>query len=78
MQASMDDWIMKVQATLGLEAHVDTEAILDVARDAAHQVMRPAAPVTTYLLGLAVARGADVREASALIAEACAQWEERA
>ena len=74
----MDEWILKVAAALGLEADVDTEAILDVARDAAHQVMRPAAPVTTYLLGVAVARGADVREAAALITAACAGWEGRA
>ncbi|MDQ3457112.1 MAG: DUF6457 domain-containing protein [Actinomycetota bacterium] len=33
--------------------------ILDVARDAAHGVARPAAPLTTYLLGIAVGRGAD-------------------
>jgi hypothetical protein len=34
--------------------------ILDVARDVAHAIERPAAPVTTYLLGLAAGRsGAD-------------------
>ena len=71
----MDEWIQTIAAMLGVEADVDTEAILDVARDAAHQVMRPAAPVTTYLLGLAVARGMDVREGAALIAAACADWE---
>lgn len=78
METPVDDWILKVATTLGLDADIDTEAILDVARDAAHQVMRPAAPVTTFMLGMAVARGADVREAAALIAAACAEWEERA
>ena len=33
--------------------------MLDVARDVAHAVERPAAPVTAYLLGVAVGRGAD-------------------
>ena len=73
----MDEWILNIAAVLGLETDVDSEAILDVARDAAHLVMRPAAPVTTYLLGVAVARGMDVREAAALIAGACADWESR-
>ncbi len=34
----------------------DLQAILDGARHAAHEVERPAAPVTTYLMGMAVAR----------------------
>jgi hypothetical protein len=33
--------------------------VLDLARDVAHGVLRPAAPLSTYLLGLAVGRGAD-------------------
>lgn len=37
----------------------DVDRILDLARDAAHSVARPAAPLTTYLLGIAVGRGAD-------------------
>ena len=37
----------------------DVEAILDAAKAAAHNVEHPAAPVTTYLMGYAVARGAD-------------------
>jgi hypothetical protein len=34
---------------------VDEGLVLDVARDAAHSVDRPAAPITTYLLGYAAA-----------------------
>lgn len=60
---SMDEWIAEVKATLGLDAEVDVDLLLNVARDAAHNVMRPAAPVTTYLLGLAVANGADAKTA---------------
>ncbi|MDG6101140.1 DUF6457 domain-containing protein [Dactylosporangium aurantiacum] len=34
-------------------------AILDLARDVAHNVARPGAPLTAFLLGVAVGRGAD-------------------
>lgn len=42
----------------------DVDRILDLARDAAHSVARPAAPLTTYLLGIAVGRGADPKVAA--------------
>jgi hypothetical protein len=48
-----------VQVALDVPA-VDHDLVLDVARDVAHGVARTAAPLTTYLLGLAVGRsGAD-------------------
>ncbi|MGI9196068.1 MAG: DUF6457 domain-containing protein, partial [Candidatus Nanopelagicales bacterium] len=41
---------------LGVEIpEIDVQLLLDVARDAAHAVDRPAAPITTYLLGYAAA-----------------------
>jgi hypothetical protein len=55
----VDQWIDAVRRELGLDATVDVPAILDLARVAAHNVARPAAPVTSYLLGIAVAKGAD-------------------
>ncbi|WP_017606219.1 DUF6457 domain-containing protein [Nocardiopsis alkaliphila] len=42
----------------------DVDRVLDLARDAAHSVARPAAPLTTYLLGMAVGRGADPETAA--------------
>lgn len=72
----MDAWIAKVTEALGIDETVDVEMVLDVARDAAHQVMRPAAPVTTYLLGVAVAQGADAREAAAKIRALAEEWEQ--
>lgn len=45
----------------------DVDRLLDLARDAAHSVARPAAPLTTYLLGVAVGRGADPEEAAAAL-----------
>jgi len=70
----MDEWIDAVRLELGLDDPVDVDAILDVARVAAHNVARPAAPVTTYLLGVAVARGADLEQAQALISNLADRW----
>ncbi|WP_402375651.1 DUF6457 domain-containing protein [Isoptericola rhizosphaerae] len=47
-------WVEALEAELELPAgSVDLHEILDLARDAAHHVARPAAPVTTYLVGYA-------------------------
>ena len=53
----MDSWIEALTRTLDLPAAVDTDTVLDVARDVAHNVERRAAPVTTYLVGVAVGGG---------------------
>ncbi|MGN8051428.1 DUF6457 domain-containing protein [Curtobacterium sp. 22159] len=56
--STLDDWTARLQAALGLEdAPVDVAAVLDLARDAAHGVARPAAPLTAYVVGIAVGRG---------------------
>jgi len=52
-------WITQLTDELGVSAPINIDVILDVAKDAAHSIERPAAPVTTYLLGYAVAQGAD-------------------
>ena len=70
----MDEWITRVMAELGITERPDAEQILDVARDAAHGVARPAAPITTYLMGMAVAQGMDPREAAQRIARLASQW----
>ena len=67
-------WIDAVCAELNLPADVNVDVILDVARVAAHSVERPAAPVTTFLLGLAVAGGADASEAAVKIQDLAAKW----
>jgi hypothetical protein len=70
----MTAWINAVSAQLDLPADVNVDVVLDVARDAAHGVERPAAPVTTFLLGIAVAGGMDVNEAAAKIQALAATW----
>ena len=68
--ATLDEWVTEVTAALGLPADsVDVRTVLDLARDAAHGVERPAAPVTAYLAGLAVGRGAPLAEVLASIRE---------
>ena len=52
--ALMEEWVGALAAHLGLRRdQVDITAVLDLARDAATSVQRPAAPITTYLAGLA-------------------------
>lgn len=51
----MDDWIDEVCDALGIEQDVDADVLLEVSRVVAHNVERRAAPVTTYLIGLAAA-----------------------
>lgn len=56
-------WAADVGRELGLELTVDVEVVLDLAGDAAHGVVRPAAPLTTFLVGVAVGRGARLDDA---------------
>jgi molybdopterin-guanine dinucleotide biosynthesis protein A len=52
----LDEWISAVKNELGIDLDVDTGVLLDLARDAAHGVARPAAPLTTFLVGYAAAQ----------------------
>lgn len=61
----LDRWVDALEAELGLPPRsVDVGAVLDLARDAAHQVARPAAPVTAYAVGYAAGLAAARGEAS--------------
>jgi hypothetical protein len=72
--STVDDWIVEATAALGLEATVDTTLVLDLAREVAHGVARPAAPLTSYLLGLAAAGGADVEKAAEVLTHLAREW----
>jgi hypothetical protein len=52
---NLSDWIDQLCEVLEIDPEVDRDLVLDVAREAAHNVERPAAPITTYLLGYAAA-----------------------
>lgn len=56
-EVNLHDWIDELCDALDVEAEVDEALILDLARTAAHNVNRKAAPITTYLLGYAAAVG---------------------
>jgi hypothetical protein len=63
---NLNEWTTAACVELGLDpADANTKLVLDLARDVAHNVLRPGAPVSAYLLGLAVGRGADPIEAAA-------------
>jgi len=70
----MKTWMDAVCAELNISPDVNVDVILDVAREAAHSVERPAAPVTTFLLGLAVAGGMDVNDAATKIQNLATTW----
>jgi hypothetical protein len=61
---------------LGLDpSEGSVKPVLDLARDVAHSVLRPAAPVTAYLLGVAVGRGADPATAAARLSALAQSWD---
>jgi hypothetical protein len=67
---NLHDWIDELMDALDVEGEIDEGLILDVAREAAHRVQRPAAPISTYLLGYAAAlAGGGVEETEALAAK---------
>ncbi|MET7616249.1 NTP transferase domain-containing protein [Streptomyces sp. NPDC005408] len=79
----LDEWITAIKDELGIELDVDTGVLLDLARDAAHGVARPAAPLTTFLVGYAAAQAgsggpAAVAEAARKAAALAARWAQEA
>ena len=73
---TLDAWVDAVTADLGLQEGLDVRLVLELARDVAHGVERPAAPVTTWLAGMAVAAGADPADVAARIRALAASWED--
>ncbi|MTE23660.1 DUF6457 domain-containing protein [Microbacterium sp. ZXX196] len=68
---ALEAWTRAACDRLGLDpAEVDISAVLDLARDVAHGVARPAAPLTAFLAGLAAGRDADPGAAERAIATA--------
>jgi len=47
------DWVADLQHELGIDLSLDVMDLLELARVAAHEVARPAAPLTTFLVGYA-------------------------
>jgi hypothetical protein len=75
--ATLAEWTAAACEALGLDPAQTAgqqSIVLDLARDVAHGVARPAAPLTAYLLGLAVGRGADPAQAAATLTELARDW----
>jgi hypothetical protein len=75
----LDDWTDTLARELGVEVAVDITTLLEVARDAAHNVLRPAAPITTFLVGYAAAQrggsATDIADASAAASALALAWD---
>jgi len=76
---NLHDWIDELCDVLDIEHEVDEALVLDLARSAAHNVTKVAAPITTYLLGVAAgAQDANPEQIERLAARAQAladQWD---
>ena len=61
MTTDLNDWLNAAADELGISDAAlddnDIHTLLDLARDCAHEVERTAAPLTTFLVGIAVGRG---------------------
>jgi Domain of unknown function (DUF6457) len=72
---TLQSWTEAACAELGIDPAVaDARTVLDLARDVAHQVERPAAPLTAFLLGLAVGRGQPLAAAAQRLRLLAERW----
>lgn len=66
----LHDFTEAACAELGVpRTDVDVTMVLDLAKEVAHHAVRPGAPVSAYLLGLAVGRGGDPQELAARLTD---------
>jgi Domain of unknown function (DUF6457) len=69
----LKQWLTNLAAELEIsDITMDEDAVhilLDLARDSAHEVERVAAPLTTFLIGVAVGRGATLGSTAASATE---------
>jgi molybdopterin-guanine dinucleotide biosynthesis protein A len=71
----LEEWTALVCRELGIDpAQVDRSAVLDLTRDVAHGVARPAAPLTAYLLGLAQGAGTAQPDAVDRLSRMAQDW----
>ncbi|WP_425308615.1 DUF6457 domain-containing protein [Ammonicoccus fulvus] len=71
-RVTLSEWVQTLTDRLDTDFAMDEESmhiILDLARDAAHGIARPAAPLTTFIIGLAVGQGASLGAAAAQATE---------
>jgi Domain of unknown function (DUF6457) len=72
---TLEDWADAVCAELGLnQDDAAQKTVLNLARVVAHQVDRPAAPLTAYFLGQAVGRGMPLADTAATLQRLARSW----
>jgi Domain of unknown function (DUF6457) len=72
---TLDRWAAAASAELGIEPPGDyMKTVLNLARVAAHRVDRPAAPLTAFLLGIAVGQGLPLPESARQLQELAQAW----
>jgi hypothetical protein len=69
---TLDEWVAVAAGELGVDAMTAGEQrrVLDVAREVAHNTLRPGAPLAAYLIGLAVGRGMTLDDAARAVIDA--------
>lgn len=68
-QQELEDWTQRLLRAFELDGtQVDINAVLDLAAAAAHNVVRPAAPLTTFVAGLAAGLAAGSGQADESVA----------
>ena len=72
---TLDRWAAAASAELGIQPPGDfIKTVLNLARVAAHRVDRPAAPLTAFLLGIAVGQGLPLPESARQLQELAQAW----
>ncbi|MBP1326134.1 hypothetical protein JOF28_001366 [Leucobacter exalbidus] len=82
---ALDEWLVAAAEELGLEPEeVSIATVLNVAKHVARGVARPAAPLSTFLMGLALGRASagqttaepgELERLAALLNERAARWD---
>lgn len=76
----LEEWIAELAPRLGIHAaEVPAHVLLEVAREVAHGIVRPGAPVTTFMVGYALGLGqlATPEQGQRIVKEAVAAYLER-
>ena len=72
---TLEEWTRAVCAELGVDpAAVDRDGVLDMTKDVARGVARPAAPLTAFIAGLAIGAGADPTTTLTRITDRAKEW----
>lgn len=76
--SDLDDWLAAAGTATGADDVVVDPALrtalLDLTRDVAHGITRVAGPLTCYLVGVAVGRGADPTRATVAASAAVQEY----